>query len=349
MTSANTLRRPVAASMATELQLRLASCRKEAEGVLSFELVHPDGLPLPAFEPGAHLLVEAAPGVLRAYSLCNDPAERHRYVIAVLRSGESRGGSVAMHDRMNAGDSIRTSRPRNEFALADDARRSILLGGGIGITPLLAMAERLCATQSDFVLHYCTRDAARTAFADRIQRSPFAASTRIHHDDGADALRFDAEQVLARPECGTHVYVCGPGGFIAHVMSTAQRLGWPAGQLHREYFAPPDALDMSGVTDMPGAPAEAAAKDTAFSLVLASSGRRIAVNADQSAAQALQDAGVPLVMSCEQGICGTCVTTVLEGAPDHRDHYLTEADRQRNDCFMPCCSRALGSQLIVDL
>lgn len=319
-----------------DLALRVAARHEEAQGIVSFELTHPEGLPLPPFEAGAHLLVEAAPGVTRAYSLCNDPAQRHRYLIGVLHDRGSRGGSAAMHQRLQPGMVVRTSKPRNEFALVAGARRSILLGGGIGITPLLAMAERLASLRADFALHYCTRDAARTAFAQRIAESRFAANTQLHHDDGPMPQRFDAGRVLAQPELGTHVYVCGPAGFIAHAMSTAQPLGWPASQLHREYFAPPES-------------AEEPIQDSAFDLVLASSGRRIAVRTGQSAAQALQDAGVPLVMSCEQGICGTCVTTVLDGAPDHRDHYLTEDDRQRNDCFMPCCSRALGAELLIDL
>ncbi len=336
MNFADSVCRPVTACMTTDLVLRVASCRREAEGVLSFEFVHPDGLPLPPFEPGAHLLVEAAPGMLRAYSLCNDPAERHRYVIAVLRSGESRGGSESMHQRMRPGYAIRVSRPRNEFALADGAKRSILLGGGIGITPLLAMAERLASQQADFSLHYCARDTARTAFAQRIAASRFAANTQLHHDDGPASQRFDVENVLGRADPETHVYVCGPTGFIVHAMSAAQRLGWSASQLHREYFAPPESV-------------EKPIPDAAFDLVLSASGRRITVCAGQSAAQALQGAGVSLVMSCEQGICGTCVTTVLAGTPDHRDHYLTEHDRQRNDCFMPCCSRARSAELLIDL
>jgi vanillate O-demethylase ferredoxin subunit len=325
------------------MKLLVAVRREEAQGIRSFELVHPEGLPLPPFDAGAHILVEAAPGVSRAYSLCNDPAERHRYVIGVLRTGDSRGGSVAMHERLHVGVSVQVSPPRNEFALVPGAKRSILLGGGIGITPLLAMADQLSTGRSDFALHYCTRDAARTAFVERIAQSGFAERACVHLDDGPEAQRFDAAQVLAAPAPDTHVYVCGPAGFIAHVMSTAERLGWPANQLHREYFAPPETQASAG-----GA-AAVKAVDTAFELVLASSGRRITVHPGQSAAHALQEAAIPLVMSCEQGICGTCVTTVLEGTPDHRDHYLTEDDRQRNDCFMPCCSRARSAQLVIDL
>lgn len=326
------------------IALRVAARRDEAQGIVSFELRHPEGLPLPPFDAGAHLLVGAAPGLTRAYSLCNDPAERDRYLIAVLHGADPHGGSAALHRHLLPGMTLRASKPRNAFAMSAGARRSILLGGGIGITPLLAMAELLASSDADFALHYCTRDAARTAFAQRIAGSRFAANTQLHHDDGPASQRFDAERVLARPAADTHVYVCGPAGFIAHAMSTAQRLGWAERQLHREYFAAPAAAAATAP-----AAAQWPAADAAFDLVLASSGRRIAVNAGRSAAQALQEAGVALVMSCEQGICGTCVTTVLHGTPDHRDHYLTQEDRQRNDCFMPCCSRALGGELVLDL
>ncbi|MGJ7565942.1 PDR/VanB family oxidoreductase [Variovorax sp. GB1R11] len=321
---------------ASSIVLQVAARRDEAQGIVSFELRHPEGLPLPSFDAGAHLLVEAAPGLTRAYSLCNDPGERDRYLIAVLLGPNPLGGSAALHRQLQPGMTLRASKPRNAFPMSPGGRRSILLGGGIGITPLLAMAEMLAARQADFTLHYCTRDAARTAFAQRIAGSRFAANTQLHCDDGPASQRFDAEFVLARPAVDTHVYVCGPAGFMAHVMSTAQRLGWPGSQMHSEFFAAPESE-------------QAPATDVGFELVLASSGRRIAVRPGQSAAQALQDAGVPLVMSCEQGICGTCVTTVLDGTPDHRDHYLTREDRERNDCFMPCCSRALGRELVLDL
>ncbi|MDM0066832.1 PDR/VanB family oxidoreductase [Variovorax sp. J31P207] len=319
------------------LQLRVAQRRCEAVGVVAFDLVDPDGAPLPPFEAGAHLLVETAPGIVRAYSVCNSPTETERYTIAVLREPDSRGGSSALHERVKPGNLLRTSAPRNEFPLQIRAKRSLLLAGGIGITPLLAMAERLCETDGDFVLHYCTREAARTAFSSRLAESRFAGRVHIHHDDGNAAQRFEAAQVLASPSEHTHIYVCGPGGFIEHVLSTAKALGWAPEQLHREFFAPPvKAVD-------------AAEKDAAFDLILSSSGQRVHVPAGCSAASALQAAGVPLVVSCEQGVCGTCVTTVLEGEPEHRDCYLTDDDRRRNDCFTPCCSRARSSELRIDL
>ncbi|MFL9944115.1 PDR/VanB family oxidoreductase [Paraburkholderia graminis] len=322
-----------------ELSLLVTERRVEAGDIVAFELERPDGSELPPFEAGAHVLVEAAPGIRRAYSLCGDPADRCRYILAVQRESVSRGGSAALHDRLHLGMSLRMTRPRNDFPLQEGARRSVLLAGGIGVAPLLAMAERLFSLRSDFVLHYCIRSPERMAFARRLARSGFEHHVHVHHDHGAVPHRFNAASVLAVPEHeieGTHVYVCGPAGFIDHVMGAAQQYGWGAAQLHREYFPfPSEATDASD--------------EATFDLVLASNGQRIHVGPGKSAARALQKAGIPLLLSCGEGICGTCVTTVLPRQPDHRDHYLTGDDRRRDDCFMPCCSRAQTNELVIDL
>jgi vanillate O-demethylase ferredoxin subunit len=320
-----------------DLRLRVEVRRQETIDIVAFDLVDPIGNPLPPFDAGSHVLVEAAPGIRRAYSLCNAPAERHQYTIAVLRESASRGGSAALHEQLRPGHLLNVSRPRNEFLLREDAEHSLLIAGGIGITPMLAMAERLSAIGAEFDLHYCTRDSERTAFVTRLAQAPYSDRVHFHHDDGATDQRFDAERILASPPANAHFYVCGPAGFIEHVLATGRRLGWQAEHMHREFFSAPEAA------------ADVHAVDRAFDLVLSSSGRRITVAAGCSAAQALQDAGVSLVVSCEQGICGTCVTTVLKGEPDHRDHYLTENDRLRGDCFLPCCSRARTPELLIDL
>jgi vanillate O-demethylase ferredoxin subunit len=323
------------------LQLVVVRRRDEAQDIVAFELEDPEGGTLPPFDAGAHVMVQAAPGLRRAYSLCGDPRNRTRYLIGVQREVASRGGSSALHAQVRPGMRLRVGSPRNAFALREQAGRSILLAGGIGVTPLLAMAERLLALGSDFQLHYCTRSARRTAFSARLGQADLMPHVHVHHDDGPADQRFNAEEALALAGDGArdwHVYVCGPAGFIDHVMATASRLGWPPEQVHREYFTPPaPTADEAGPADQP------------FEIVLASSGRTVQVPVGQSAARALQEAGVPVVMSCEEGVCGTCVTTVLRGEPEHRDHYLTAQDRSRNDCFMPCCSRARSAQLVIDL
>ncbi len=318
----------------TTLAVRVARKAVEAEGICSFELVSADGRPLPAFSAGSHVDVQVPGGPVRQYSLCNDPAEGHRYLIAVLKDPASRGGSAGLHERVKEGDTLSISAPKNHFALAHDAKRHLLLAGGIGITPLLCMAERLATAGADFDLHYCTRSEARTAFRLRIAASAYAPHVRFHFDDGAPAQRLDIGALLATPVAGQHVYVCGTQGFMDAVLSTARARGWPASQLHYEYF---------GATPAP------TGGDLAFEVMLASSGRVVPVAADKTVAQALADAGVSVMTSCEQGVCGTCLTRVIEGQCDHRDQYLTPEDQAANDQFLPCCSRAKSARLVLDL
>ncbi len=318
----------------TTLSVRVARKSAEAEGICSFELVATDGRPLPAFSAGSHVDVQVPGGPVRQYSLCNDPAESHRYLIAVLKDAASRGGSAAMHERVQEGDTLSISAPKNHFALAHDAKRHLLLAGGIGITPLLCMAERLATAGADFDLHYCTRSEARTAFRQRIAASAFAPHVRFHFDDGPPAQRLDLLALLARPVAGQHVYVCGPQGFMDAVLGTARRNGWPEGQLHYEFF---------------GAAPAPAGGDQPFEVMLASSGRVVPVAAGQSVVQALAGAGVTVLTSCEQGVCGTCLTRVIDGQCDHRDQYLTPEEQAANDQFLPCCSRAKSARLVLDL
>ncbi|MEP6722700.1 MAG: PDR/VanB family oxidoreductase [Variovorax sp.] len=318
-----------------ELLLRLDQVRSDGPGVRVFDFVHAEGGPLPPFDAGAHLLLEAAPGTVRSYSLCNDPAESARYQLAVLREPASSGGSAAMH-MLEPGQIVRASQPRNAFPLDEQAPCSVLVAGGIGITPMLAMAERLLRLGREFELHYCCRDRARAAFLAHLAQPRFNGRVHLHFDDEAPAQRFDAQQVLSSCEVGTQVYMCGPQGFMDSLVRTARTLQLPEASLHRE--------DFTGVV-LEG---EAAA-DGPFEMVLAASGRIVSVARGQTALDALERAGVPVFSSCAQGICGTCAVGVLGGEPDHRDHCLTEEVRARNDCFLPCCSRSRSPQLVVDL
>jgi vanillate O-demethylase ferredoxin subunit len=306
----------------------------EAEGIVSFELAAEDGHPLPAFSAGSHVDVQVADGLTRQYSLCNDSGETHRYLIGVLREPASRGGSTAMHDRVQAGDVIQISAPKNHFALAHEAQSHLLLAGGIGITPILCMAERLAVMGGSFEMHYCTRAKERTAFVDRIAKSDYAAKVAHHYDDGAAEQKLDIAALVARPSAGTHLYVCGPKGFMDAALGAARAAGWPEAQLHYEFFsAAPTATDSDG----------------SFEVQLASSGRVVVVPKDKTVAQALASAGVEVMTSCEQGVCGTCITRVLEGEPDHRDLYFTPEEHAANDQFTPCCSRSKSARLVLDL
>jgi vanillate O-demethylase ferredoxin subunit len=319
--------------VSTTRSARIAAKSVEAIDICGFELVDLDGQPMPPFSAGSHIDVHLHGGPVRQYSLCNDSRESHRYQIAVLKDPASRGGSVAMH-ALEVGSTLQISDPKNHFALAHDARRSLLFAGGIGITPILCMAERLAAIGADFELHYCTRSAERTAFAERIRGSTFAERARLHHDDGVAAQKLDARAAIGAALPGTHLYVCGPTGFMDWVLGTARELGWPEDRLHREYFA--------------AAPVETSG-DAAFEVQIASTGAVIQVAADQSVVAALAAAGVQVPVSCEQGVCGTCLTRVIDGTPDHRDMYLTDEEHARADQFTPCCSRAKSARLVIDL
>jgi vanillate O-demethylase ferredoxin subunit len=317
----------------TQLTVTVARKWREAEGICAFELAGIDGAPLPEFSAGSHIDVHIAPGLTRQYSLCNAPGERHRYQIAVLREPASRGGSVAMHERVNEGDRIAISEPRNHFPLVP-AKRSLLLAGGIGITPILCMAERLATIDANFELHYCARSRERTAFLERIANALYGDRVRLHFDNGDDGQRLALPDVLGAPADSKHLYVCGPAGFIGYVTDTARIRGWSSDTIHLEYFAAAP-LDHTG--------------DRAFEVRLASSGRCVQIPANRSVTSVLADEGIDIPVSCEQGVCGTCLTGVLEGEPDHRDLFLTDDEKARNDQFTPCCSRAKSETLVLDL
>ena len=316
------------------LQVRVVQKRTEAEGIASFELARVDGAPLPPFSAGSHIDVHLPGGLTRQYSLCNASHESHRYRIAVLRDAASRGGSVAMHDSVHEGDLITISTPRNHFAL-HPAERTLLLAGGIGVTPLLCMADRLARTGAPFALHYCTRSAERTAFVEEIRASSsMAPHVHFHHDAGAPEQKLDLPAVLAQPGPDARLYVCGPAGFIDYVVNTAKGLGWPQDRIHLEYF---------------GAPAQDTSGDEGFEVRIASTGKTYTIAPDVSVVEALRKEGIDILTSCEQGVCGTCITRVLEGEVDHRDMYLTDEEKAANEQFMPCCSRARSKLLVLDL
>jgi vanillate O-demethylase ferredoxin subunit len=317
----------------SELKVRVAAKTCEAEGVCGFELLPLEGEVLPPFEAGAHIDVHLRDGLVRQYSLCNAPHERQRYQIGVLRESASRGGSVAMHDDVQAGDTITISVPKNHFPLAS-AERSLLFAGGIGITPILAMAEALSAAGNRFELHYSARSPERAAFRERIGAAPFRDSAHIHYDSRATEEQLDVARVLGAPDLVTQIYVCGPGGYIDHVLGIAGALGWPPARLHREYFSAA-AVDTGA--------------DAPFDVKLAGSGQVIAIPAGRTVVAVLAEHGIDIPVSCEQGVCGTCLTRVLNGVPDHRDVYLTDEEREANDQFTPCCSRAKSTMLVLDL
>ncbi|SDW64678.1 vanillate O-demethylase ferredoxin subunit [Pseudomonas syringae] len=315
------------------LDVTVSSRNEEALDICSYELVQSNGQPLPPFTAGAHIDVHLPDGLIRQYSLCNSPGERHRYLIGVLNDPASRGGSRSLHQHIHPGAQLRISEPRNLFPLAQDARRSVLFAGGIGITPILCMAEQLALEHADFDLHYCVRSAERGAFIQRLQQSTFAERVTLHLDEQPQTA-LNTLNVLAAPQPGTHLYVCGPNGFMQHILDTARTAGWPENTLHREYFTA-EPIDTSA--------------DGSFSIEIASTGQVITIPANKTVAQVLESQGIDIPLSCEQGVCGTCLTRVLKGVPDHRDLFLTEEEQALNDQFTPCCSRSKTPLLVIDL
>lgn len=314
------------------IEVRVEKKVVEADGIVSLELRAAGEAVLPAFAAGAHIDVHLPNGLVRPYSLCNAPDNSGSYVIAVLREPDSRGGSAAIHDAVAVGDVLQIRSPKNHFHLVS-APRSILLGGGIGVTPLLSMSEALHASGANFELHYCTRSESRTAFRDQLRASPFSGKVKFYFDDQGGPI--EVNELLAAPADETHIYVCGPAGFIELVTSSAKRLGWPESNIHFEYFAAPTTTEEQG--------------GESFEIEIASTGVRFTVPEEHSAADVLLENGIEIPISCAQGVCGTCMTRVVAGTPDHRDLYLTDEERAQNDQFMPCCSRSLSPVLVLDL
>ncbi len=315
------------------LMVRVVGKSFETPEVCLFELAAQPGEGLPPFSAGAHIDVYVPGGPVRQYSLCNAPDESHRYVIGVLRTATSRGGSSAMHEQVKEGDLLKISLPRNQFPLRP-AGRTLLFAGGIGITPMLSMAEHLAKTDADFFVHYCARSRERTAFLDRLRASPFGDKVSLHFDDDGPSRQLDLAAVLRNTHEDSRLYVCGPQGFMDSVLEAARMHGWAPDRLHSESF---------------GATSGATTQGKVFEVALQRTGGVYTIPPEKSVAAVLIEAGIDIPLSCEAGFCGTCVTPVLDGTPDHRDTFLTDEERARNDRFTPCCSRAVGARLVLDL
>lgn len=316
------------------IEVRVARRTREADDILGLELVSADGAPLPPFSAGSHIDVHTPAGKLRPYSLCNPPHEQGRYQIAVLREPESRGGSASMHDDVREGQVLKISEPRNNFPLHGTGGRPLLLAAGIGITPILCMAERLAVLDADFEMHYCARRRSSAAFLNRIGHSVFAGRVQLHFSEDGEQARLDIPKLLHAPDPERHLYVCGPEAFLDAVKTAARTSGWPDAHIHFEHFA---------------VSATAGEESGSFEVQIASSGAVYTIPPGMSVIEALEEQGVEIPYSCEQGICGTCVTRVLEGIPDHRDLFLSDQEKAENGQFMPCCSRARSPRLVLDI
>jgi vanillate O-demethylase ferredoxin subunit len=320
---------------AGEMQLQVIGRRYEADDVLSLRLADPSGAPLPSFTPGAHIALRLGESLVRQYSLCNGPDDSSAYFIAVKREVQSRGGSAAVH-RLSQGDLVAAAPPVNAFAVDWSALHLVFLAGGIGITPLLSMAQHALRRGHSFELHYFARSPAHAAFHGVLTDGPLAPHVSFHFGMDSGAVSSLLKELLPARRAGTHLYVCGPVPFMDEARKIAVGCTSLAG-VHWEYFTPPSPAPESG-----GA-------STSCTVRLARSGKTLEVPANKSILQVLIENGVAVDSSCMEGVCGLCATRVLEGEPDHRDEVLSEEDRQRGNLMTVCVSRARGGVLVLDL
>lgn len=314
----------------TPMPLRVDRAYDVAQGLRSFELMLPDGAALPEFTPGAHIKVQTPNGLLRKYSLCNAPEERHRYVITVKREELSRGGSASMHDDLKVGDTLPTSLPDNAFPLVDNAKAYLFIAGGIGITPLLSMIRSFGdLAPAPWKLIYLSRFANTTAFLDELGQPEWKKNVKIHHSEGLPDQEFDLWPALEKPNTA-HVYCCGPRPLMEAVRDMTGH--WSPKNIHFESF------DEGGKT-LPN--------DKAFQVRLARSGQRFEVPVGMSILGAMRAHGCNTASSCESGTCGTCRTGLLEGEADHRDMVLMPEEMDSH--IMVCVSRAKSAELVLDL
>lgn len=314
------------------LRLNLAKVEETAHAVNKYEFTSIDGSPLPEFEAGAHLDVVVAPEYFRQYSLAGDPADRSRYQLGVLREDERQGGSVLLHRIFTEGRKVFVSRPINHFPLEEDARRSFLMGGGIGITPMMAMGHRLHALGRDFELHYSCKNRDVAGFLDDLES--FAWADKVHLHFSEEGTRADLDMLLSNYEDGYYLYTCGPERYMAAVLEAGERHGWPEDALRKEYFSVPEAPEYV---------------NSDFTIKLAKSGKSIAVPADKTMAGALIESGIHVDIKCGDGICGVCKCGLVSGEVEHRDYVLSKA--QREVSVITCQSRAAeeNGEVVLDL
>jgi len=306
--------------------------KSSADGKIDlFEIVSRDGSPMPSFTAGAHIDVTATPQYIRQFSLAGDPADRTKYLLGILREDLGRGGSLKIHQMLTPGVPVVISQPRNHFPIADGDGRHLLLAGGIGVTPLIAMAHELSRSNRPFELYYKSRTRAQAAFISELEKVTWHNRVHFHF---SDENRLDVATVLANYSKGDHVYTCGPAAFMDAVFEAAAGLGWPEESLHREYFSVPN---------------EGEWENFEFEIEVASTGEVINVAPDEKATEALKKSGITVDVKCSDGLCGVCSTRYLSGEVEHRDYVLSKS--QKDERVILCCSRAktAGGRIKLDL
>lgn len=314
------------------LRLRVQAIRLQAEGIHAFELVDPDGAELPAATAGAHVDVHLPDGLVRSYSLSGDPADRTVWTLGVLREVNGQGGSRAMHDGLRVGELLTVSPPRNAFPLVPGTAHTVLLAGGIGITPIKAMAHTLTAQRRSFELHYCARTARHVAFTRELRSLVPPDRLHFHFDNGVPGHGLNIANLLKQQPDGAHLYYCGPAGFMKACAEASTH--WAPGSVHFEHFKPPE-------------PAPKSAPDVSFEVRLSRRGITVPVLHDQTIVRAIELAGLRVPTSCLSGLCGSCKVDYLEGDVEHNDYILSDEEKTR--CLTVCVSRARSKLLILDL
>lgn len=312
------------------MRLRVTRADKVADGIHILEFRRPDGGTLPEFAAGAHVAITVPNGLQRKFSLCNDPAERDRYVVAVKREGAGRGGSISLIDETKVGDELTVSAPINDFGLPRNAQNFVFIAGGIGITPIMAMIHELKATPGKkFRLYYLSRSADTTAFREELGNGKFNGDITIHYDEGDPARSLDLRPLLKERINREHLYCCGPRALMEAVREMTGH--WSPMAVHFEAFSEAETRR---------------ADDKPFTVRLAKSGATIEVPVGTTILEAMRAAGYEVPSSCETGTCGTCKVKVLSGIPDHRDLFLPPQERDSN--IMICVSRAKTPELVLD-
>ena len=314
------------------IRVEISKAEKETDGVTKYEFTPLNGKPLPPFEAGAHLDVVVAPEFFRQYSLSGDPSDRSKYQIGVLREEDGRGGSALLHRIFTQGRKVFVSKPINHFPLDPSLTKAFLMGGGIGITPMISMAHSLHRSGRDFEFHYSCKSEKDAAFLVDIKAAPWFDKVHLHFSD--DGTRADLDKILKAYKDNWHLYACGPDRYMGAVLMAGMRHGWPDEALHKEYFSIPETPDYENFD---------------FTLRLAKSGKDVCVAADQSPTDALKDAGIHVDVKCSDGICGVCKCTLISGEAEHRDFVLS--NKQRQTQIILCQSRAAkdGGVLEIDL
>ncbi|WP_020590322.1 PDR/VanB family oxidoreductase [Kiloniella laminariae] len=318
--------------MVPKLIVRIEAINEEAESIRSYELRAVDGSDLPAFSAGSHIDFFLPGNMIRQYSLSNNPAERHRYIVAVQKEENGRGGSSYVHKNLKSGSQIEISHPRNHFELDETAGRYKLIAGGIGITPILSMARRLKSLGKPFQLYYACRNKQRAAFTEEMVASGLSAHVLYSFDDQHGPLKTQA--LFGQPEKDVQIYCCGPTGLMDAVKKVTQN--WPAGTVRFEHFS---ADETTGPR----------ADDGSFEVIINSTGKCYLIPAGKSILAVLAENGIFVDNACCEGICGTCETGLLDGEADHRDMVLSDQEKAENRHIMVCCSRAKSPSLTLDL